>query len=96
MKYVLQMIETDLSGNETRNNVTYTFHADSLMQMLEKYQDFLKGCGFVFQGQLDIVPDEEYYGVDDLDYEEINVELTDLGQDVVQHSDYYFDTERNK
>ena len=93
MKYVLQMIETDLSGNETRNNVTFTFHADSLMQLLEKYQDFLKGCGFVFQGQLDIVPDEEFYGYREDDYEEVNLELIDLPE---QHSEYYYDTERNK
>ena len=93
MKYVLQMIETDLSGNETRNNVTFTFHADTLMQLLEKYQDFLKGCGFVFQGQLDIVPDEEFYGYREDDYEEVNLELIDLPE---QHSEYYYDTERNK
>jgi hypothetical protein len=95
MKYVLQMIETDLSGNETRNNVTFTFHADSLTQVLEKYQDFLKGCGFVFQGQLDIVPDEEFYGYPEDDYEEeVNLELIDLAAE--QHSEHYYDTERNK
>jgi len=94
MKYVLQMIETDLSGNETKNNVTFTFHAETLTTVLEKYQDFLKGCGFVFEGVVDIVPDEEYYDFDD------HIELTDLGEQVLhaaeEHSPYYYDTERNK
>jgi hypothetical protein len=94
MKYVLQMIETDLSGNETRNNVTYTFHTDTLTGVLEKYTEFLRGCGFVFNGQVDIVSDEDYYGLDD------HVELTDLGEmcleEVEKHSPHYFDTERNK
>ena len=98
MKYVLQMIETDFYGNETKNNVTYTFHAETLTQVLEKYQDFLKGCGFTFKGQVDIVPDEEYFGYSDHgggstldDYPEIQAEI--LAQ---QHSTHYFDKERNR
>ena len=102
MKYVLQMIETDLAGNETRNNVTFTFHANTLTQVLEKYTEFLKGCGFVFNGQVDIVSDEQYFGLDPEygdhgggstldDYPEIKSEI--LAQ---QHSTYYFDKDRNK
>jgi len=87
MKYVLQMIETDLAGNDTRNNVTFTFHTDTLVGVLEKYTEFLRGCGFVFQGQVDIIPDEEYFGLDS-DAEAVAEDL--------EHSLHYFDTERNR
>lgn len=109
MKYILQMVETDIQGNETLNTVTHSFHADTLSTVLEKTQDFLKGCGFVFNGIVDIVSEEEYYGLDD------HVELTELGKQMVQqdewsrvlredaqaegaelHSKHYYDTERNK
>ena len=66
----------------------------SYSDILEKYTEFLRGCGFVFNGQVDIVSDEDYYGLDD------HVELTDLGEmcleEVEKHSPHYFDTERNK
>jgi len=94
MKYVLQMIETDVQGKETLNTITHSFHADTLSTVLEKTQDFLKGCGFVFEGVVDIVSEEEYYGLCD------NVELTDLGEmcleEVEKYSPHYYDTERNK
>jgi hypothetical protein len=47
----------------------------NLAQLLEKFEDFLKGSGFSFDGHLDFVVDEP---------------------DPVQHSDFYFDLDRNK
>ena len=40
---------------------TYNMTVDgsSLMEVIEDFEMFLKGCGFVFDGYLDIVPHEE-------------------------------------
>ena len=80
MKYTLQMVETDIYGKETLNNVTFTFHADTLSTMLEKYQDFLRGCGFYFEGELDFVqPDDRS------EYEMVE-----------EHSEFFYDENRNR
>lgn len=34
---------------------TTEFDADSLHQILEEFEQFLRGCGFYFEGQLDII-----------------------------------------
>lgn len=54
---------------ESRNNkdyygsrVEYQFDAISLSDMLEHYQQFLKGCGYIFEGDLDIVNSNEFEG----------------------------------
>jgi len=36
-----------------------TVDGSSLMEVIEDFEMFLKGCGFVFDGYLDIVPYEE-------------------------------------
>ena len=93
------MIETDLAGNETKNNVTFTFHAETLTQVLEKYTEFLKGCGFVFNGQVDIVTNQEYFGLDP-DYGDhgggSTPEMYDSIDVLSTKSQHYFDTERNR
>ena len=38
---------------------TVEFNADSLDQILSEFENFLRGCGFNFNGQLDFVNDEE-------------------------------------
>lgn len=50
----------------------------SLPQVLERFEEFLRGAGFYLDGHLDIVNDEE------------------LSTDFVEHSDSYFDTDRNR
>ena len=39
--------------------ITHEFNKVLLSDVLMRMQDFLKGCGFVFDGTLDIVSDEE-------------------------------------
>ena len=41
--------------------VTHEFNKELLSDVLMRMQDFLKGCGYVFDGTLDIVPDEEMF-----------------------------------
>ena len=59
MKYTLIMEETDIRGELVGNKLVSEFNADYLQDILVKFQDFLKGSGFVFEGQLDVVNDFE-------------------------------------
>ena len=42
----------------------------SLSEVLDQFEYLLKGAGFVFDGKLDIIPEEEFYG-EGVDNEEI-------------------------
>jgi hypothetical protein len=99
MKYTL----TCQQGNF---KTTTEFEEDFLPSVLENMQLFLRGCGFYFDGTLDIINEdtEELYS-DTHDYQtEWNetAAVTSLNQmDMfdsmdVQHSPNYYDTERNK
>ena len=79
-KFTLIGEHTDLQQNTDGTKLHYEFNCDFLPEVLEHVQLFLRGCGFNPNGTLDFIPDEEYFGK----------------QDTVQHSDFYFDTERNK
>ncbi len=50
------------------------FEAESLGSILEQFEMFLRGCGYVFEGQIDIVDDfaETTKLVDDDDLDDIN------------------------
>lgn len=45
-------------GDNYGSKLVYEFEAITLSDMLEHYSNFLKGCGFVFDGELDIVTEE--------------------------------------
>jgi hypothetical protein len=57
MKYTFVMEETNLQGQINGNKVISEFQADMLSDILEKFQDFLKGSGFIIDGYLDVVND---------------------------------------
>lgn len=61
--------------------VTYKSNNESLDEVIEDFQDFLKGCGYNFNGTLTIIENEGMIinSIDD-----------------VQHNDYYYDTNRNR
>lgn len=66
----------------------------SLPQILERFEDFLRGAGFRFDGYLDFVQDDEPNN-------EFTMEFPDGTQETItingeQHSDFYYDTDRNK
>jgi hypothetical protein len=50
------------------------FEAESLGSILEQFEMFLRGCGYVFEGHIDIVDDfaETTKLVDDDDLDDIN------------------------
>ena len=82
---------------------TTEFEEDFLPSVLENMQLFLKGCGFYFDGTLDIINEEteELYSDANVDWEQTvkvtNLHQTDMFDSMdVQHSHHYYDTERNK
>lgn len=81
MKYYFVYKETDLSGKETGKTITHQFNASVLSEMLENFEDFLKGCGYCFDGVVDITNNDDDCTSDSSENE---------------HSDYYYDFERNK
>lgn len=94
---------TDIYGNPDGTKVTYEFHVDHVNDVLEHVDLFIRGCGYNPTGNLDYIPDEEYYGLDPdygdhgggslpEDYPEL-YESTDV---LATKSQHYFDTERNK
>lgn len=94
MKYEFKQID-NISG---RNAVTtIEFGTDSLPDVLEHFEMFLRGCGFVFNGTLDVVPEDEYYGYDLSEHSEQPSfdELEKQWNGIEKHSEYYYDTERN-
>lgn len=62
---------------------TRTFSKETLNDVLEEMEMFLKGCGFVFDGTLDVVTEDEP-----------TVELRP--KDSITHSHHYFDFDRNQ
>ena len=103
-KFTLTAEHTDLYGKPDGTKVNYEFHGTFLPEILEHFDMFLKGCGFIPNGTLDYVTDdfpewttEEW----DTPQEELD-EWTRVRREDAQaegaefHSNYYFDTERNK
>lgn len=97
MRYEFKYFETDIAGKETGNQSLTSFHADSLDQMLERFEYFLKGCGFHFDGKVDIVTEDNA----DLDTFKINLDndnefIFGGGGPDPAHSPFYYEPDRNK
>lgn len=60
--------------------VTYESSRESLEDIIADFEDFLRGCGFNFAGNIGIIDDE--------------IEITPM--DSTQHNDYYYDINRNR
>jgi len=86
-KFTLIAEHTDLYGKPDGTKVNYEFYVDSLDNVLEHVDLFIRGCGYNPSGTLDYIPDEEYYG--------IGPEF-ETPTDDIQHSSFYYNTERNK
>ena len=57
-KYTFICEHTDLYGKVDGNKITHEVTQESLMSVLESFEQFLRGVGFYFDGHLDIVEDE--------------------------------------
>ena len=69
MKYIFKQID-NISGRCAETTVE--FSADSLSDILEQFEMFLRGSGFLPDGTLDFIPDEEYYGEPDTQEEPVH------------------------
>jgi len=58
-KFMFIKKDTDLEGTETNHTVSMQFEDIYLDSVISNFQDFLKGCGFVFSGELQIVEEEK-------------------------------------
>ena len=50
----------DLDTLENKSEVELSFSATTLSEVLEEFENFLLGCGYRFEGSLDIVSPDEY------------------------------------
>ena len=96
MKYTL-IAEDEFGGSKT----TREFEADYLPDVLTEVELFLKGAGFVFDGNLDFVNDfetEPEWQTPEWEtpQEDWNIPLYDEQDLPMGKSKHYFDTERNK
>jgi hypothetical protein len=95
MKYTL-IAEDEYGGSKT----TREFEADYLPDVLTEVELFLKGAGFVFNGNLDFVNDfetePEWEPKEEWTTPEWDTPQTDTAEWDKVHSKHYFDTERNK
>ena len=48
-----------LSDRHPGTKTTMEFESESLDDVLEEFAMFLRGCGFVIEGRLDVVPHDE-------------------------------------
>lgn len=98
MKYTL-IAEDEYGGSKTTREFTEVY----LPNVLTEMELFLKGAGFVFDGNLDFVDDTETVTCDDYELEtdsDLNESFDNRmwkqSVDNVKHSEAFFDTERNK
>jgi hypothetical protein len=96
-KFTLTCQHTSLWTNEQVCKNTHEFEVETLSEVLENFEMFLRGAGYVFDGVIDVVPHEEDYfgdgheGMSTLDdYPELKKEVE------AEHSHHYWETERNK
>ena len=96
MKYTL-IAEDEFGGSTT----TREFTEDFLPHVLTEIELFLKGAGFIFNGNLDFV--DEFaetnmdFGLDqDFEVHYAESEMYDSKEVLSSKSPYYFDPERNK
>ena len=93
---------TDLYGKPDGTKITYEFEVDTLENILEHADLFIRGCGYFPQGTLDYIPNSEYYGEPEWQTEEWETPTFGAGTNFESggagnlHSQHYFDTERNK
>jgi len=88
MKYQFKYIETDLYGKETGKTMVMDFSADVLSDILENFQYFLRGSGFLIDGTIDVIEEESCEG------DEYSINLKN--EEETAHSKYYYDYDRNR
>lgn len=57
-KYIFKKLK-DENNPYDKTNITLELEAESLTELFEAFEDFLKGSGFQFSGTIDTVEDEQ-------------------------------------
>jgi hypothetical protein len=96
---------TDIYGKPDGTKITYEFDVDTLDNVMEHFDLFVRGCGYMPPpGTLDYVVDDfiDFAGGSTMEdspewqNEEFVTPQDDMAEWDKVHSTYYFDTERNK
>lgn len=93
-KFTLIAEHVDSYGNSNGHKLTYEFEVDHISGVLENVDYFIRGVGYHPEGTLDYVSEDEYFAMDS--GPEWQTPEWDTPQDDVGHSEYFFDTGRNK
>lgn len=91
-KFTLIAEHNDDDGNVT-SRVTHEFEEEFLNDVIMHLQEFLRGTGYYFQGDLGISEPVQYKSCDGPSSCAWNDQFVDP---VEQHSDWYFDINRNR
>jgi len=98
-KFTLICEHNNIYGKPDGTKVTYEFNVDSINDVLEHVDLFIRGCGYMPPpGTLDYVVDDysDHGGGSTLDdYPEMQG-YAHIKDDDVEHHESYFDTDRNK
>jgi hypothetical protein len=81
-KFTFVYQNVNMHSKELISKITSETNADSLKEVLEEFESFLKGAGYYFDGRIDIVKEDDDYDFDDEDDDE--------------NSDAFFDDEDEK
>ena len=82
-KFTLIAEHIDEDTCQTYSKVIHGFYHETLDEVVASLQEFLRGVGYYFEGDLQIVTPVYNAAVD-------------LAKAVEQHSKYYYDTDRNR
>jgi len=75
--------------------VTHEFDDDFLPDVLDNIDLFIRGCGFIVDGQLDYVSDGDFRDSELRDnYEFPSMDVWKSTEP--EHSEFYYDTQRNR
>jgi len=87
---------TFIADHESGERITYETEKDFLTDVVGDFELFLRGCGFVFDGNLDFV-EEHRAAVIPKQPESVDQYFQTMNSTGdIQHSPYYFDTGRNR
>ena len=97
-KFTLTCQHTSMWTNQSTCKNTHEFEVETLNEVLENFEMFLRGAGYVFDGVIDVVPSEDdYFGDGHEGMGSTLDDYPDLKKEVeAEHSHHFFDTERNK
>lgn len=92
-----QFILTNINGGR---EITFKFEEEMLYNVLPHFKEFLRGCGYYFDGELDIVEPVDpaaYYDdyPEDMQYRQDQLDLFDSLADVLAEEPVVFWKEQN-